>query len=87
MKLYKFDPCSYGSDSYFVAAESKEQALEAVKAHIEADWNEDPPYGETAAEWAAKYHDAWHGADGRHRVDYYECEEVDPGVVLTNPNQ
>lgn len=40
MKLYKWFPPMYGMCAYFVAAESKEEAEAAIKAHVEKehDW-------------------------------------------------
>ncbi|KKL67988.1 hypothetical protein LCGC14_2129490 [marine sediment metagenome] len=74
MKLYAWQPKGHGEYSFFVCAEDKEGAEEAVNKYIHDHLNKDDD------EYLFDYCiDGW-------GTDYYVLTEVEPMTVIINDN-
>lgn len=73
MKLYAFQPKGHGPDSYFVMAESEQDARAAVLSYIERESKEQ--------------YDGFHRGDwGKFGTDVYELSVLSVGEVINNGN-
>lgn len=71
MKLYAWKPNGHGQISFFVMAESKEKAQEAVDAYIKKHLDQDDN-----DEFLYDYHvDGW-GDDSRYNLEVKEAGQV-----------
>jgi hypothetical protein len=75
MKLYAFQPDTHGPPSYFVCAESMDDAIDAVDRHVAEGYSFDN------TEWKR-------GRKGTRRQCYDMSPDVavEPGVVVQNAN-
>ena len=72
MKLYAFKPQGHGEQSFFTIAKSEEEAIKAVKKHIDTHY----PKG------SLNEYDAYGFG-----TDYYEMTVLEEGQVVENNNQ
>lgn len=71
MKLYAFQPNGHGQLSFFVMAQSTDEAFEAVDKHIRTEYTRNGVYTFEADGWG---------------TDYYVLTVVDSGIVIENDN-
>lgn len=93
IKLYAFLPKGYGPESYFVAAESKEKAEEAINNHLRNHrWPEIEPDTRDAeliiAEWRGDPGNAYYRQPGGYGggTTYYILVVAKPGQVMSHDN-
>ncbi len=72
MKLYAFQPQGHGEQSFFTIAKSEEEAIKAVKKHIDTHY----PKG------SLNEYDAYGFG-----TDYYKMTVIEEGQVVENNNQ
>jgi hypothetical protein len=72
MKLYAFQPQGHGEQSFFTIAKSEEEAIKAVKKHIDTHYPEGSP----------NEYDAYGFG-----TDYYKMTVIEEGQVVENNNQ
>lgn len=77
MKLYAWQPRGHGEDSFFVCANSQEEALACVEAEIARRMAIDPD--DYDCEYLSDKPHGW-------GTDYYVLTVLEPGQVISNDN-